>query len=409
MTAGSARAPSLAGVLSLLEKHGTAVVLARDLETIASPDARAALHSAGVIAAAPSAASWPCAVRGCAREIRANYSGAGKPLVAVCFQVPAVCSPVELGFDQIAQHQVSSDALVAAVCGLLGAALDRAALAKVREVRPLGEVRPPVLVATLDGSARDVFWAGSPRDTDLAAWCARRARAGRGTLVLVPTTKDVPLEVAARFAPGDVVEVRAVGDLIAVRDGALALAHDDARAEAIPAARPMPAPSPASAPVPLPVAAGIAALLGVSRWEQIRFDVVDPHTVRIEANGKTLLRTFVELGFVDGRKRDIVTPTAAWPLFLLFYKRKRIKPSAYAEEGNKPFGVKKAIERIGAALRASFGLPEHPIHSYSKRSRLWEARFLVANGSDDSPPAAGLARTAARTNQAPTRRRTPGR
>ena len=380
--AGGAPAPSIAGVLSLVEKHGNAIVLARSLETLAPPEARAALHAAGVIAATHAAASWPCEVRGCSREVRANHDGARKPLLAVCFQAPAVCSPVELGFDEVAQQQVCADALVAAVCALLGAQVDRAALAKVREVSPVGGARHPVLVATLAASSRDVFWAGSPRDTDLAAWCARRERAARGTLVLVPTAKFVSLEVAARFAPGDLVEVRAVGDLIEVRDGKLSLRAGEARSSDLP--RPSPAPAPAASAA----APGIAALLGVTRWEAIRITVVDSHTVRIEANGKTLLRTFVELGFVDGRKREIVTPTTAWPLFLLFCKMKRLKPSAYTSEGNsrnKPFGVKKAIERIGVALRAAFGLEEHPIHSYSKRSRLWEARFLVAAGAGEAP------------------------
>jgi hypothetical protein len=68
---------------------------------------------------------------------------------------------------------------------------------------------------------------------------------------------------------------------------------------------------------------------------------------------------------------------------LLFVKKGRLKPSAYAEVSrDKPFGAKKAIERIGKAMRASFGLAAHPIHSYSKRARLWEARFLIADGAD---------------------------
>jgi hypothetical protein len=186
--------------------------------------------------------------------------------------------------------------------------------------------------------------------------------------------KRVALDVAARFAPGETVEVRALGDLIEVRDGKLALFRD---------VRPTTDPFRSTPPVvepAMPRAPGIAALLGATRWEEIRLTVVDGHTLRIEANGKTLLRTFVELGFVDGRKRDVVTPTSAWAVLVLFCKEGRIKPSAYREVG-KPFGAKKAIERLGVAMRASFGLAEHPIHQYSKRSRQWETRFLVAGRS----------------------------
>ena len=88
---------------------------------------------------------------------------------------------------------------------------------------------------------------------------------------------------------------------------------------------------------------------------------------------KSVLRTFVELGFVDGRKREFVTPTTSWSLFVLFCKKGRIKSSEYAGLEKKAFGVKKMITRMGATLRA-----EHPIHTYSKRSRLRETRFLVA-------------------------------
>jgi hypothetical protein len=121
---------------------------------------------------------------------------------------------------------------------------------------------------------------------------------------------------------------------------------------------------------------GLAATLGVTRWEDVRISMVDMQTVSIEANGTKLLRTFVELGFVDGRKRESVSPTKAWSLLLLFCKQQRIKPSEYREFG-KPYGVKKSIQSIGVAMRAAFGLDDHPIHSYSKRNSLWEARFRV--------------------------------
>jgi hypothetical protein len=85
---------------------------------------------------------------------------------------------------------------------------------------------------------------------------------------------------------------------------------------------------------------------------------------------------------VDGRKKDVVTPTLAWALLVMFCKKKRLKPSAYPQAG-KAFGVKKAVERIGASMREAFGLVEHPIHSYSKTARLWEARFRIAEGAGE--------------------------
>ncbi len=364
---------SIAGVLALVEKHGTVVVLARSLEPIASTDAREALHVAGVLAGAPAAPTWPCDVRGCAREIRANYDGARRPLVAVCCQAPPACAPVELGFDEVAQQEVSVEALVTTACGLMGATVDRAALAKLRERRAIGEARAPVLVAAAETPARDVFWAGSPRDTDLAAFCARRERVPRASVVLVPTGKHVPLDVAARFAAGEQVEVRALSDVLEVRGGKLALAEAagaiaadvEAKADAAPAA------------VQKAPSGGIAAIVGATRWEEIRILVVDGHTVRIEANGKSALRTFVELGFVDGRKTDVVTPTSGWLLFLLFCKKGELRPSEYAELG-KAYGAKAGVKIMQKVLRAAFGIEEAPIRAYSRRTGRWVARFRVA-------------------------------
>jgi hypothetical protein len=364
---------SLVGVLALIERHGTSVLLSRNVEALASIDTRAALHAAGVLVPARPAPTWPCDVRGCSREVRANYDGARKPLVAVCSQAPAECAPVELGFDDVAQQQVSVDGLVTAVCTLLGATIDRGALAKVREPHAVGEVRAPLALGATANPAADLFWLGSPRDADLSAWCARRERAELRTIVLVPTTKNVPLEVAARFCRGEIVEVRALADVVEVRDAKLALAGPTRPALVAMTTSPPPAPS-----------AGIAAILGVTRWEEIRLLVVDGLTLRIEANGKSMLRSFVELGFVDGRKRETVSPNTAWALLLLFCKHARIKPTAYREIG-KSWAVKKAVERLGLAMRASFGLADHPIHKYSKTKHLWEARFLVAEAEKPSP------------------------
>jgi hypothetical protein len=126
-------------------------------------------------------------------------------------------------------------------------------------------------------------------------------------------------------------------------------------------------------------APGIAALLGVNSWEQIRLIVLDGHTLRIEANGQTLLRTFVELGFVDKRKTEVVTPVTAWAMLILLCKKGMLRPSEYGQVG-KAYGAKKAIERLGAPMRAAFGIAEHPIHEYSRRGGRWVPRFLVAAG-----------------------------
>src|SRR5580704_11887366 len=96
-------------ILALFESHGTSVVFTREMDALAPFDVRAALHAAGISTPAPSAPTWPCDVRGCSRDVRANYDGARKPLVAVCGHAPPVCMPVELAFDEVAQQKLSVD------------------------------------------------------------------------------------------------------------------------------------------------------------------------------------------------------------------------------------------------------------------------------------------------------------
>lgn len=354
---------SLLPFLSMVEKHGSVVLLSRTLEQLAPLDARVALHTRGVLTAAEAAVSWPCEVRGCSREIRSNYDGAPRPLVAVCFQVPAACVPIELGFEDISQQRVSPAALVSLSCTLLGATEDPASVATLDEVHPLGGTRAPVLVATTRSPARDVFWTGTPRDIELAAFCARRERVQRRTLLLVPTARWVPLEVLARYARGEKVEVLSLADLLTLRGSEIVLATGES------------APAPLFSTRPPPGMAGIAAQLGATRWEDIRITMVDENTVRIEANGQSLLRTFVEMGFVDKRKKKSVTSVTGWKVLLLLCAKGVLRPSEYQQFG-KQWAAKKGIESMRAQLQLAFGLQEDPLLSYLTRSG-WRPRFRV--------------------------------
>lgn len=361
---------SLGALLALVEKHGGVVMPSRSVEKLASVDARIALGAAKVLAPAPAAATWPCDVRGCSRDIRANRAGARKALVAVCSQAPAACAHVELGFDDVAQQEIAVDALVAAVCALFDMQADRAALGELRERRALGEAREPLLVAAaLRSGDRDLFWAGTPRDMDLAAFGARRERIKRKTRVLVPTSRNVPLDVASRHAAGEHVEIVALDDLLVLREGKLALA--DAGEDA-----------PNAAPVKAKprVRLGLAAEIGAKMWEDIAITEIDGTTVRIACTdgasvGSIAMRTFVELGFADSRKKGDLVPIIAWSVLLLMIRNGRLRPSHYAQFG-KSYAVKKGIEVTRKLLKAAFGLERDPFLPY-RRATGWAPRFRV--------------------------------
>jgi hypothetical protein len=224
------------------------------------------------------------------------------------------------------------------------------------------------------GGARDVVWAGSPRDTDLDAICERRERAAKkNTLVLVPTARHVPLGVVSRYAHGQKVEVLALDDVLVVKDGALSLVGAPPPKKKASARR---SGAESDGDAVTPIRRGIAAELGVVRWEPILVTLVDPQTVRIEANGNVLLKTFVELGFVDERRKDVVTPVTGWHLFVLILTQGRMRPSEYARFGTA-YAATRAMSRMTAPLRAAFGISTSPMRKYSRKNG-WLPRFRVA-------------------------------
>lgn len=352
----------LSSFLALVEKHGATTLPSRALARLVPLAERTALTAAGVLAGAEAVTSWPCDVRGCGREIRANFAGARKPLVALCSQAPPVCAPVELRFDEVSQQQVSVRALVELACALLKADSDPDALTMLNASHPVGRAPLPARVATL-ARGREVFWTRAPRDLDLGAFCARRERVKRRTLVLVPTTRHVPLETAARFASGERVEILALDDLLAIRAGAIVLRETLSRDPARPSLR---APSSPGA---------LAATLGVTRWEDMRLLFVDEHTLRIEGTRETLVRSFVDLGFIDGRKKDVV-PVISWHVLLILCLKGVLRPSEYARFG-KQWGAKKGLGDLRRRLRGAFGLESDPLLGYLTRMG-WRPRFRVA-------------------------------
>lgn len=353
----------LAALLAFVEKHGSAVVPSRTLDAMVDVDARVALGAAKVLASAPAIATWPCEERGCSREIQSN-GGARRPLVAVCSRARADCEPVELGFDDVAQQRIAVDALLVAACALYEMHVEGEALRTLRERQAIGAREPLLVAGAVRSRDRDLFWVGSPRDTDIAAFGARRERVKRKTRVLVPTMRHVPLDVASRYAHGEHVEIVALVDLIAVRDGKLALAEE----------------APTVGAAPTRKGQGIAAELGATKWEDIGFVLVDGHTLRIEAVagagvGAVLLRTFVELGFSDARKRDELVPIIGWSVLLLILRKGHLRPSEYAEFG-KAYAVKKGVEVVRRLLKTAFGLKGDPFLPY--RSDVgWAPRFRV--------------------------------
>ena len=113
-----------------------------------------------------------------------------------------------------------------------------------------------------------------------------------------------------------------------------------------------------------------------TRWEDIKIQIVSNNSVRIKVNGKkTERRTFVEMGFKDGRRGDL--PDSYWNFFIEL-ARHNGQLKEWPQKTNS--AVQKRIQIIGKRLQAIFGLKEKPIYRYNKRDG-YITKFKMENVS----------------------------
>ncbi len=123
-------------------------------------------------------------------------------------------------------------------------------------------------------------------------------------------------------------------------------------------------------------AAGIATLLGATRWEDVSVTVVDGHTVRIACGSTVIRRTYRDLGLFAENSRE---PTKKWDLLCEIC-------AAHGTFRWRDFGdfgaVKQAVSVLRNKLKEAFGLDEDPFHPWNGR---WRVRFFASSEIDDGP------------------------
>ena len=299
----------LAGFFDLVERVGCVRLPAATLFESAPASAVAALRAERVLEDGTLAEALPCPHQaGCSREVRDTWEGpkrlhdAARRYLAVCGQDPPACDGGWLTEDDVRTMVVRLDALVRMITRHL--AVRPGAFEVPRAWGAPGE---PRLIGTQahaapPGTTRDVFLALRPHAELSRSWLALRERGARATVVLVPTMRRVAPELASAHGPLDLVEILALDETLAARDGVIAPRTRDAQKHTIAAASASNDASPAARAKPKPArheplrkARGLE-LPPIRAWRELRVCLLDATTVRFDGCGKYARFTALDLG-----------------------------------------------------------------------------------------------------------------
>jgi len=222
-----------------------------------------------------------------------------------------------------------------------------------------GRGRP--VPAVFEAAAAPLGWMGAGKDAREVLLCARppgglaKALARkRATLVLVPTARHLTPELRERHAPGAVVTLEALEEALVPLGGRLvrraAIAPD--------------APETGAAPVQ-----PVIRLLGLAkRWSELRICLLDRTTVRVDAGGRCLRCTFVDLGMAHGQSRR---PTLGWEVLEEVCQNEgRFRTTRLGDAT----ATRQLIHRVGRDLQELFGIDGSPFHRYRSDCG-WKTRF----------------------------------
>jgi hypothetical protein len=345
-----------------LELHGAGVLFARELACTSEEEA--ALRAEGIVDEATLADRWECSEIGCARKVVHTEDG----FVAVCTRESDFCETVVLAREQLRQVHVSLSALVVVVRRELRIEEPHGTAREASEPLYLGEQGTVF--------ARDVFLELRPRASSFAPFLALREHAPRPTLVLVPALASLGSELVVRHAAGAKVEIDALGEALAVRDG---------RVRAAPRLR-------AVRPPRAVVAATVAATTPAStatlvpqarRWAHLTILAIDKHTVLVKVGWRRQRLTYVDLDMADGNTRE---PTILWLMLLAIcagHGQFRGDQSSKGKFGS----AKTSMTRLRKKLCAAFGVDENPFHPFSY-SQGWRAKFVAGMWTADDESSA---------------------
>ena len=135
-------------------------------------------------------------------------------------------------------------------------------------------------------------------------------------------------------------------------------------------------------------------------WNDIQIEIVSNDSLRVRVRGKTKRFAAIDIGFRDGRKRDLLN--RQWDTLSDFARGSGVlswstcqkRPNLEEDDigkvalgwNNHPatHGTGKRVQNLRGILRAFFDLQDDPFHQYSSRTG-WVSKFKISDLSYGSP------------------------
>jgi hypothetical protein len=203
--------------LELYQEARSPKLPARQFRLAVGDEITEVLLRADVVQRCPIATRYPCegGRLGCPRRVVPNAGHPRFPWVAVCGQAFPVCAEIPLIQADLEEYRTSHERFAGLVRQLLDVRGPFELLdATYSDTVHLGEINDG------DGVC-DAFLSLATWDRSLPALLAERMLLPRRSVVFVPTSRGVPLELIHRHPPGGHVTLAFLVDFIAARAGKL--------------------------------------------------------------------------------------------------------------------------------------------------------------------------------------------
>jgi hypothetical protein len=203
--------------LELYQEARSPKLPARQFRQAVGDEITEVLLRANVVQRCPIATRYPCegGLLGCPRRVVPNAGHPQFPWVAVCGQAFPACAEIPLTEADLEEYRTSHERFAGLVRRLLDVRGPFELLdATYSDTVHLGEINDG------DGVC-DAFLSLATWDRSLPALLAERMLLRRRSVVFVPTSRGVPLDLIHRHPPGSHVTLAFLVDLIAARAGEL--------------------------------------------------------------------------------------------------------------------------------------------------------------------------------------------
>lgn len=121
------------------------------------------------------------------------------------------------------------------------------------------------------------------------------------------------------------------------------------------------------------------------QWNDLTIRFLSKEAVHIQAKGHSEGKDFIEMGFVDRRKREKErSPDLSWQILLEIANRHgEISVNDSELLPNIKRNLKSYIHFIRTRLKTFFGIGEDPFKRYNRKTKSWKTKFIIIDDSQE--------------------------